>query len=86
MEDEGGTLSVETSANNGNLTTVIKDTGVGISEKNLKNIFDPFFTTKDNGTGMGLALTYAIVNEHSGKINIKSTPKIGTKITVELPL
>jgi signal transduction histidine kinase len=86
MEDEGGTLSIETSTHNGNVSTVIKDTGVGIPEKNLKNIFNPFFTTKENGTGMGLALTYAIVNDHSGKINIKSTPKIGTTITVELPL
>jgi signal transduction histidine kinase len=86
MEDEGGRLSIETTTHNGTLSAIFKDTGIGIPEKNLKNIFDPFFTTKDDGTGMGLALTYAIVNEHSGKINIKSTPKIGTKITVELPL
>ena len=69
-----------------NLSTTIKDTGIGIPAKNLKNIFNPFFTTKEDGTGMGLALTYAIVNDHSGKINIESTPKIGTTITVELPL
>ena len=86
MDDEGGRLSIETTTRNGTLSAIFKDTGIGIPEKNLKNIFDPFFTTKDDGTGMGLALTYAIVNEHSGKINIKSTPKIGTEITVELPL
>jgi signal transduction histidine kinase len=86
MDDEGGRLSIETTTHNGTLSTIFKDTGIGIPEKNLKNIFDPFFTTKDDGTGMGLALTYAIVTDHSGKINIKSTPKIGTKITVELPL
>jgi signal transduction histidine kinase len=86
MDDEGGTLSIETLANNGSLTAIIKDTGCGIPENNLKYISDPFFTTKENGTGMGLALTYSIVNDHSGKINVESTPKIGTKITVELPL
>jgi signal transduction histidine kinase len=86
MDEEGGTLSIETATYNGNLSTIIKDTGVGIPEKNLKTIFDPFFTTKDDGTGMGLALTYNIVNSHSGKIDIKSTPKIGTTIKVELPL
>jgi signal transduction histidine kinase len=86
MDDEGGKLGIETMARNGNLSTVIKDTGPGIPEKNLKNIFDPFFTTKEEGTGMGLALTYSIINDHSGKIKIKSTPRIGTTITVELPL
>lgn len=86
MDDEGGKLSIETMARNGNLSAIIKDTGIGIPEKNLKKIFDPFFTTKKEGTGMGLALTCAIINEHSGKIKIKSTPRIGTTITVELPL
>ncbi|GBE03714.1 MAG TPA: sensor histidine kinase [Nitrospirae bacterium] len=86
MDDEGGKLSIETMARNGNLSAIIKDTGIGIPEKNLKKIFDPFFTTKEEGTGMGLALTYAIINDHSGNITFKSTPRIGTTITVELPL
>jgi signal transduction histidine kinase len=86
MDEEGGTLTIETSTCNSTVLVVIKDTGIGIPEKNLKRIFDPFFTTKEDGTGMGLALTCAIVNDHSGKIDIKSTPKIGTTITVEMPL
>lgn len=86
MDAEGGTLTIETTAGNGTLLAVIKDTGIGIPEKNLGKIFEPFFTTKEFGTGMGLALTCAIVNDHSGKINIRSTPKIGTTITVEIPL
>ncbi len=86
MEEAGGTLSIKTSTQNGNLSTVIKDTGVGISEKNLSNICNPFFTTKEKGTGMGLAVTSSIISDHSGKINIVSIPKIGTIITVELPL
>ena len=86
MDEEGGTLRIETSAVNGCVSTIIKDTGVGIPGKNINNIFNPFFTTKNEGTGMGLALTYTIVNNHSGNIDIKSTPKIGTAVTVELPV
>ena len=86
MDEEGGKLSIETRALNGNLSVIITDTGIGIPEKNLKKILAPFYTTKEEGTGMGLALTNAIINDHSGKINIRSTPKIGTTITVELPL
>ncbi|MBI5057486.1 MAG: HAMP domain-containing protein [Nitrospirae bacterium] len=84
--EEGGTLIVETSVDDNKVLVVINDTGIGILQENLKKIFDPFFTTKDEGTGMGLALTYAIVNEHSGKIDIKSKPWVGTTVTVELPL
>ncbi len=86
MDDEGGILSIETSAHNGNLSTIIKDTGVGIPEKNLKKIFDPFFTTKEEGTGMGLALAYNIITDHSGRIDINSTLGIGTIVKVMLPL
>ncbi len=86
MDEEGGTLRIETSAVNGCVSTMIKDTGVGIPGKYIDNIFNPFFTTKDKGTGMGLALTYKIVKNHSGNINIKSTPKIGTTVIVELPI
>ncbi len=84
--DSGGTLSIETSINNGKLSVIIKDTGVGIPEKDLKKVFDPFFTTKEEGTGMGLALTHNIMTNHSGKIEIASTPDIGTTVRVELPV
>jgi signal transduction histidine kinase len=86
MNDNGGTLTIETSSHNGVLSTVISDTGDGISEKDLNRIFDPFFTTKEEGTGMGLALTHNIINDHSGKIDIDSTPGRGTAVKVELPL
>ncbi len=86
MDGRGGTLSIETSADEKILLVVIRDDGVGISGKNLKRIFDPFFTTKEEGTGMGLALTYKIVNDHSGKIDVESIPWIGTMVKVELPL
>ncbi len=81
----GGTLGIETSKNKDMLSVVIRDTGAGIPKQDLKRIFDPFFTTKEEGTGMGLALTYKIVNDHSGKIDIDSTTS-GTTVKVDLPL
>lgn len=86
MDSGGGTLSIETLADEKTLYVIIKDTGVGISKENLKKIFDPFFTTKEDGTGIGLTLTYNIINDHSGRIDIDSTPFMGTTVKVELPL
>lgn len=86
MDGKGGTLNIETSINNETLSVVIKDAGVGIPGKDLNRIFDPFFTTKEEGTGMGLAITHNIINDHSGKIDIESTPGVGTTVKVELPL
>lgn len=86
MDGNGGTLTVETLAKNGNLQIVVRDTGMGISKKNLRKIFDPFFTTKKDGTGMGLTLTHNIINDHAGKIDIDSKLGVGTTVKVELPL
>lgn len=86
MEGDGGTLNVEAMADNNSLLVIVRDTGEGISENNLKSIFDPFFTTKREGTGMGLALTHNIIDEHSGKIDIQSSPGKGTTVIVELPV
>ncbi len=84
--DDGDTLTITTSLNDGNVLVEIKDTGFGIPAKNLKSIFDPFFTTKDEGTGMGLAIAYSIVSDHSGTLNIWSKTAIGTNVKVVLPV
>jgi signal transduction histidine kinase len=84
----GGTLTVRTyylNDINKKVCIDIKDTGVGISEENLKKLFAPFFTTKEGGTGLGLAITRRIVEEHKGEVKIKSKVGEGTTFTVELP-
>lgn len=74
------------------LITNIKDTGQGISEENLGRIFDPFFTTKNqemngiSGTGLGLSVSYGIIENHGGQILVQSSPVYGTVFTVELPI
>jgi signal transduction histidine kinase len=64
------------------------DTGEGIREENLSRIFEPFFTTKDvgKGTGLGLATSYGIIEDHGGKIFVKSKVEEGTTFTIELPI
>ncbi|MGA7078999.1 MAG: ATP-binding protein [Terriglobales bacterium] len=65
----------------------IADTGCGIPPENIERVFDPFFTTKGvgHGTGLGLSVSYGIVQKHSGDINVSSTVGVGTTFTVSLP-
>jgi len=83
----GGMLEVRTSAHNGSVEVEIVDTGAGIPREHIHRIFDPFFTTKaiGRGTGLGLSVTYGIIKEHSGKIDVRSTPGKGTSFHVEFP-
>ena len=63
----------------------IRDTGVGIDEKGLRKIFEPFHTTKPKGTGLGLAVTHKIIENHNGKIFVESTKGVGTEFILEFP-
>jgi len=84
----GGMLEVRTFAQNGAVEVEVTDTGMGIPREHLHRIFDPFFTTKatGRGTGLGLSLSYGIVKEHAGKIEVRSTPGKGTSFRLEFPV
>ena len=73
--------------NDGEINIEVADTGHGISEENLNKIFDPFFTTKGvgNGTGLGLAVSYGIVQEHAGTIEVESENGNGTTFKLSFP-
>jgi signal transduction histidine kinase len=64
----------------------IEDSGIGIEPANLDRVFNPFFSTKEGGTGLGLALTQKIVEDHGGSIDVRSTPGVGTSFRIVLPL
>jgi PAS domain S-box-containing protein len=89
MSGRAGTLRVSTS--NGSAINVnISDTGSGIAPEHIQRIYDPFFTTKNSpqqrGTGLGLSVTYGIIQEHAGKIRVESRPGEGTTFYLEFPL
>jgi PAS domain S-box-containing protein len=88
----GGTLTVRTLHDHGVRVHVI-DTGTGIAAEHIHRIYDPFFTTKtrpkqggSGGTGLGLAVTYGIIQEHAGKIRVESRPGEGTSFFMEFPM
>jgi two-component system NtrC family sensor kinase len=84
-----GHLTIETGpgGENGFIDISISDTGCGIPAENINRIFDPFFTTKGvgHGTGLGLSVSYGIVQRHSGDITVSSSPGVGTTFTITLP-
>jgi two-component system sensor histidine kinase PilS (NtrC family) len=83
---EGGKLTISTKHSGDRVVVSVKDSGVGIPKENLKEIFFPFFTTKDRGTGLGLSIAYRIIEEHNGRITVKSRPGQGTAFEVALPV
>ncbi|MBN2008007.1 GHKL domain-containing protein [candidate division KSB1 bacterium] len=82
-----GMIKIRTGQNDDFVWIEISDTGKGIHPDDLDSIFDPGFTTKGVGvgTGLGLAISYQIIQEHRGKISVKSEPGIGSTFTIELP-
>jgi two-component system NtrC family sensor kinase len=85
------TTGIGTSGDGGSVQGVeirVKDTGCGIPPENLDKLFDPFFTTKEvgQGTGLGLAVSYGIVQRHGGNIKVESTVSKGSTFTVWLPI
>ncbi|MGD0095237.1 MAG: ATP-binding protein [Terracidiphilus sp.] len=95
---EGGHLRVATrtgapNGHPGHITALVADSGSGIAPEHLKRIYDPFFTTKTmakpgdrRGTGLGLSVSYGIIQEHAGKIRVESAVGAGTTFHLEFPL
>lgn len=83
---QGGNLAIGAAQAGGLALVTVEDSGAGIAEENLSRIFEPFFTTKARGTGLGLALSRKIVEEHGGAIELRSVVDRGTTVTLRLPL
>ncbi|MDT7605159.1 MAG: hypothetical protein QOF61_3156, partial [Acidobacteriota bacterium] len=83
----GGRVTLATRSDGDSVTAHVVDTGIGIAPENVARIYDPFFTTKGvgRGTGLGLAVSYGIVQEHSGHIAVESAPGKGTTFRITLP-
>ena len=85
---KGGTLTVTTTGDGGNIIIEITDTGMGIKEEHLDKIFDSFFTTKGavKGVGLGLSVCYGFIKDHGGDIVVKSQVGTGTTFVITLPV
>jgi two-component system NtrC family sensor kinase len=85
---EGGQITVSSSLSEDEKTIAVHfaDSGIGIPKENLSKLFDPFFTTKSSGTGLGLAVSYGIVEQHQGRIEVKSEVGRGTVFTLSFPV
>jgi len=89
---DGGTIGIFSGTSYGNVWVRIEDTGVGIPKDDLVRVFDRFYrvdkarSRESGGTGLGLSIAKEIVTKHGGDITIKSTPGVGTAVTVTLPI
>jgi two-component system sensor histidine kinase HydH len=79
-------VSVHHDVHDGMLVIEVQDTGSGIPPEDLDKVLDPYFTTKPDGTGLGLALAYKIIDEHKGIIRFSSSEGEGTTVSVSLPI
>ncbi len=87
-DDASGVLKIRTWKSGAQVGVSFTDTGPGMSADTVRRIFDPFFTTKEagEGTGLGLTISYGIIEEHGGRIWAESAPRKGTTFSIELPL
>lgn len=85
---DGGSLRFRTYPQHNSVAIEIEDTGVGIPAEDMSKIFEPFFTTKEvgKGTGLGLAVCYGIITDHSGRLSVRSNIGKGTTFTILLPV
>ena len=88
MAPDGGTVDIVTYCDDDKVYISVSDTGPGISEEVAKKIFEPFYTTKaaGEGTGLGLSVTYGIIQDHKGSIRVERADSGGARFVIELPL
>jgi PAS domain S-box-containing protein len=82
----GGDLTISTRLDDGRIRVVVADTGAGIVPEHVPHIFEPFFTTKPSGTGLGLSVTYGILNDHNATIDVDSAPDQGARFVLTFPI
>ncbi len=82
---QGGALTIVSAQRDSWLAIEVQDTGAGLTPDEAARIFEPFYTTKADGTGLGLAVSYGIIQQHGGRIEVKSAPGQGSVFTVLLP-
>ncbi len=82
---EGGDLTIEVYPEGQGVVLAVSDTGTGIDDESVNRIFEPFYSTKSDGTGLGLSVTYGIVQGHGGTIRVHSEVGEGSQFTVWLP-
>lgn len=81
----GGKLIIRSADNKDTIDVHFIDSGSGIEPQDLHHVFDPFYTTKDDGAGLGLSISYQIMQMHGGKIRVSDTSSLGTTMTVSIP-
>jgi signal transduction histidine kinase len=81
----GGTLTLRTSENDGNVRIEVADTGKGLTPEECSRLFTPYYTTKLQGTGLGLAIVQSVVSDHHGTISVTSDEGRGTAFRIDLP-
>lgn len=82
---EGGALTITLHPRSSNVEVEFADTGHGIAPESLEHLFEPYYTTKEKGTGLGLALTKKLIDDHGGQITVKSEVGVGTTFVITLP-
>jgi two-component system, NtrC family, nitrogen regulation sensor histidine kinase NtrY len=82
----GGTLTLRTKRDGGNVIVEVADTGSGLTREECERIFTPYYTSKQHGTGLGLAIVQSVVSDHGGRISVQSEPQRGTTFVIELPV
>lgn len=86
--DESGTITIESSKDyaRNRIVVHISDSGPGIPLEQMSKIFDPFFSTKKDGSGLGLAVSYGIIRNHKGRLNVENIEEGGCRFTINLPI